>query len=38
MIVFKFPIPTEEGLIIVEASIEGKYKFRLAVGKNSFEY
>ena len=31
MKVFKFPIPTEDGVIIVDASIEGKYKFRLAL-------
>lgn len=31
MRVFKFPIPTEEGVIIVDASIEGKYQFRLAL-------
>jgi len=29
MKVFKFPIPTEDGVVIVDASIEGKYKFRL---------
>ncbi len=28
---FKFPIPDEEGIILVDASIEGKYKFRLAL-------
>ena len=31
MKVFKFPIPTDDGVIIVDASIEGKYKFRLAL-------
>ena len=31
MKVFKFPIPTNDGVIIVDASIEGKYKFRLAL-------
>ena len=31
MKVFKFPIPTDDGVVIVDASIEGKYKFRLAL-------
>lgn len=31
MKVFKFPIPTDEDVIIVDASIEGRYKFRLAL-------
>lgn len=31
MKVFKFPIPTDDGIVIVDASIEGKYKFRLAL-------
>jgi hypothetical protein len=31
MKVFNFPIPTDEDVIIVNASIEGKYKFRLAL-------
>ena len=31
MRVFKFPIPTDEEVIIVNASIEGRYKFRLAL-------
>lgn len=31
MRVFLFPIPGEEGVILVEASVEGKYKFRLAL-------
>ena len=31
MKVFNFPIPTDEDVIIVDASIEGKYKFRLAL-------
>lgn len=30
MIVFNFDLPTDEDVIIVNASIEGKYKFRLA--------
>ena len=31
MNVFKFPIPTDEDVILVDASIEGRYKFRLAL-------
>lgn len=31
MKVFKFPIPTDDGIVIVDASIAGKYKFRLAL-------
>ncbi len=31
MKIFKFPIPTDEEVIIVAASIEGIYKFRLAL-------
>lgn len=31
MKVFKFPIPTDDGIVIVDASIEWKYKFRLAL-------
>lgn len=31
MKVFKFPSPTDEEVIIVNASIEGRYKFRLAL-------
>lgn len=31
MKVFKFPIPTDEDVVIVDASIEGRYKFRLAL-------
>ncbi|MEO6453717.1 MAG: aspartyl protease family protein [Ginsengibacter sp.] len=31
MKVFNFPIPTDQDVIIVNTSIEGKYKFRLAL-------
>ena len=31
MKVFKFPIPPDDDVILVDASIEGRYKFRLAV-------
>ncbi len=31
MKVFRFPIPTDEDVIILDASIEGIYKFRLAL-------
>jgi hypothetical protein len=31
MKIFRFELPTEEEIIIVEATIEGKYKFRLAL-------
>ena len=31
MKVFRFPILTDDGVIIVDASIENKYKFRLAL-------
>lgn len=31
MKIFKFPIPTDEDVILVDASIENRYKFRLAL-------
>lgn len=31
MKIFKFDLPTDEDVIIVNAAIEGKYKFRLAL-------
>lgn len=31
MKIIKFDLPTEEDIIIVNATIEGKYKFRLAL-------
>lgn len=31
MKVFKCPVPTDDDVIFVDASIEGRYKFRLAV-------
>jgi hypothetical protein len=31
MKIFQFDLPTEEDVIIVNASIEGKFKFRLAI-------
>ena len=31
MTVFKFPIPSDEDIILVDASIEGRYRFRPAL-------
>jgi hypothetical protein len=31
MSIFTFDLPTDENVIIVNASIQGKYKFRLAL-------